>query len=120
MLVRDDAAVPPHPLPYPLDELLPPQVVSRQPLFRQLLFHYVLRRDSRVVHTRQPQRRVAEHAMPADQAVFDRRRQRVAEVQFASHVWRRHDDAERLLVRVDARSKVAALQPRLVQRPFHL
>ena len=114
-----------HPLPDPLDERVAAQVVARLPLPRQLLLDHALRRDSGVVHARQPERRIAQHAMPAHQRVLDRERDRVAQVQCARHVGRRHDDRERF-ARLSARTcrilrrrrEPAALFPKAVDRLF--
>ena len=50
----------------------------------------------------------------------DRVLEGVPEVQLAGHVRRRHDDAERISSGLDARPKVAAVQPHLVQRLLDL
>ena len=112
-----------HPLPDPLDERIAAQVVARLAFARQLLLDHALRRDSGVVHAGQPERRIAQHAMPAHQRVLDRERDRVAQMQCAGHVGRRHDDRERL-ARFPARARrifrrrrePAALLPKAVDR----
>ena len=110
------------PLPDPLDERLPPQVVPGQALLGQLALHHVLRGDARVVHARQPERVVALHAPAPGQRVHQRVLERVAEVQGAGHVGRRDDDAERRLAGVlrPAGREVAAVDPPLVERAFYL
>jgi hypothetical protein len=61
---------------------------------RQLPDHYALRRNSRVVCSRQVQRVVTAHAMPARQNVDFRVVQHVANVQHPGHIRRRNDDGE--------------------------
>jgi hypothetical protein len=101
------------PLPHPLDELLPAQVVAGHPLACELTFDDVLRGDAGVVHARQPQRGVALHPPSADQRVLDRVVERVPNVQRPGDVRWRNDDAERLAV---ARGlEYAGLYPTLVQ-----
>ena len=81
------------PLPHPLDERLPAQVVPARALLGQLALDHVLGGDARVVHAGQPQRDVALHPAPPDQRVDQRVVERVAHVQGAGHVRRRDHDA---------------------------
>ena len=73
------------------------------PLGGQLALDHHLGGDAGVVGARQPQRRLAAHALEADQHVLQRVVQRVADVQRAGDVRRRDDDRERL-ARPDRRS----------------
>ena len=111
VLVHDDVAILVHPLPHPLQEALPAQLLARLTLLGQLLLHNPLRRDARVVFSRQPECGFAAHAVPTHQRVGDGSDQRMAQVQLTGHVGRRHDDAEGLLAIVRAGSKPAALFP---------
>ena len=98
-LVRDGVGVVALPLPHLLHEGVAAQVVARLALvLHQLLLHHNLCRDARVIHTRDPQRLAAAHALPANDRVLDGVRQRVAEVQRARDVGRRNHHDE-LLVR---------------------
>ena len=61
-----------------------------------------------------------QHAVPANQGVLDRGGQRVANVQLAGHVRRRHGHHEgRLTDRARARLEVAAFLPTLIGRLLH-
>ncbi|MBT9163229.1 MAG: hypothetical protein DDT24_00133 [Chloroflexi bacterium] len=73
-----------------------------------------------MVDSREPQGRIAFHAMPAGQYIFQCGRQGMTEVKLAGDVGRRHDDNEGLLLRVDPGSKVAPLQPELIPLAFDL
>ena len=110
------------PLPDPLDEGLPAEVVPGQALLGQLPLHHVLGGDAGVVHARQPERVVALHAPAPGQRVHQRVLERVAEVQRAGDVGRRDDDAERRLAGVlrPAGREVAPVDPPLVERAFYL
>ena len=110
------------PLPDPLDEGLPAQVMAGQALPGQLSLHDVLRGDAGVVHTRKPQRVVALHSPAPGQRVHQRVFERVAEVQRTGDVGGRDDDAERGLAGVlrPAGREVAAVDPPLVERAFYL
>ncbi len=119
MLLVDDAAVAVDPLPHPLQEPLAAQVVAGQPLLGQHALDHELRGDAGVVAARQPEGGIAEHTVPADEAVLDRSGQGVAEVQLAGHVRRRHDHGKRLTRRVDARLEVAGVLPARVPFVFH-
>ncbi len=126
-LGQDPAAVLALPLPDPLDERLPAEVVPGQALLGELALDDVLGGDAGVVHAGQPQRAVALHAAAADEDVAQRVVQRVADVQDARYVRRREHD--RVARRVGVRSRyvvqslrreVAGLLPVLVTAGFHL
>ena len=82
------------PLPDPLHELLPAQVVPAQALPGELALDHVLGGDARVVHAGQPQRGVPLHPAAPDQRVHQGVVERVADVQRAGDVGRRDDDGE--------------------------
>ena len=89
--------------------------LAREPLLRERFLDDVLRRDARVVVPGLPQRVEAAHAVPADQHVLQRAVQRVADVQPAGDVRRRHADHERSLVARAGAGRVQALGlPRLL------
>ena len=114
-LAHDRAARLLEPLPRPLDECVAPDVVARQPSRRERLLDDVLRRDARVVVAGLPERVEAAHAVPADQHVLQGAVQRVADVQPAGDVRRRHADHERSLVARAGAGRVQALGlPRLL------
>ena len=108
------------PLPDPLHEPLPAQVVAAQAFLGQLPLHHVLGGDTRVVHAGQPQRGVALHAAAPDDRVDDRVVQRVPDVQDPGHVGRRDHDRERGRVAFRVGGEVAGLLPQGVARPLHL
>ena len=108
------------PLPDPLDEGLPAQVVAAQALLGELALDHVLGGDPGVVHAWQPQGVEALHAAPPDLRVDQRVVQRVADVQGTGDVRRRDDDAERGSVGFRVRGEVTCLLPAFVARPLHL
>jgi hypothetical protein len=70
-LAEDRAAGGRLPLPDPLDEHLPAQVVPGSALAGKLPLDHVLGSDSGVIHPWQPQRLVALHPAAPDQRVLD-------------------------------------------------
>ena len=85
------------------------------PSLRERLLDDVLRRDARVVVARLPERVEAAHAVPADEHVLQGAVQRVADVQPAGDVRRRHADHERSLVARAGAGRVQTLGlPRLL------
>jgi len=68
------------PLPDPLDERVPAEVVPGQALLGEFPLDHVLGGDARVVHAGQPQRDVSLHAAAPDQGVHQRVIERVAHV----------------------------------------
>ena len=95
-------------------ELLAAEVVAGQSLLGQLLLDHPLPGDAGVVRAGNPERGVAEHAVPADHDVFDGHEEGVADVQLAGDVRRRHDDHERLAVRSLTRLEIAGIVPAVV------
>ena len=89
--------------------------MSVDALFGELLFITHLSGDAGVVDTRQPQRGIALHAVPADHDVFERGSKGMAKMQFAGNVGGRHDDDERLL----AGSIFGEKYPCSIQNSYH-
>lgn len=108
------------PLPDPLDEGLPAQVVPGLALLAQLALDDVLRGDTGVVHAGLPQRLVALHPLAARQGVDERVLEGVPQVERARDVRRRDDDGVRRLVALRVRLEVTPLHPALVQRPLYI
>ena len=102
--------------PHPLEVALAAQRRAGFPFAGDDLVQHELRRDPRVVHPRQPERVVTEHAVVTDEGVLDRGRQGMTDVQRARDVRRWLGDHElpgawRCLLR---RRERAALEPALV------
>lgn len=119
-LPEDLAAVLFLPLPDALDERLTAEVLPRLALLGELLLDLVLRRDTRVVHPRQPQRLEALHALTTRQRVHERVLEGVPQVQRPGDVRRRDDDGVRGLVALRVGGEVTPLDPALVQLPLYL
>ncbi len=124
LVLREDAlTVATDETPGTLEERLAADVVAADSLFGQLALNQRVHRDRRVVDARQPQGRAALHAPPAHQDVLHRVHHRVAQVQLARQVGRRHDDCVRVatlwhLVRVHRRERTGLL-PACVRRSLH-
>src|SRR5204862_23157 len=73
------------------------RVVASQALFGKLTLDHQLAGDARVIASGHPERRLAEHPVPANHHVLDRHGEGVADVQLARHVRRRHRQHERTL-----------------------
>ena len=101
--------------PDALQEALAADVVARQPLGRQLPLDQRVHGDGGVVDAGQPEGRVAHHAMPANEDVLHRVHQRVAQVELAGKVGRRHDDHERVSLRVVVGGEISGLFPHAVE-----
>src|SRR6267143_1948775 len=82
------------PLPHAPFEFFASQLPVINSLLRQLPHHHPLRRNSRMIHSRQIQRVVPAHPVPSCQDVNLRVIQHVADVQHARHVRRWNDDGE--------------------------
>ena len=102
-------------IPDALDERLPAELLPRRPLAQELLLDDVLRRDPGVVVAGLPERVEALHPVPADEHVLDRAVERVAHVQRAGDVRRRHGDHERL---VAPRAGAGAEETFVLPRPL--
>ena len=91
------------------------------PLILQHVRHLYLCGDGRMVGTRLPQGLIPLHSLETDQDILHGIVQGVAHVQLTRHVWRRHDNGKRFLVRIYLRVKIAFIQPLLIQpvlQPF--
>ena len=108
-----------NPGPDALQELISPQLVPVQAFRRQLPLHHVLGGDGGMILAGEPERRLAAHAVPAGEDVFQGDEHGAPQVEVAGDVGRRHDDGEGLSLRVDARREVAALLPEAVQPLLH-
>ncbi len=96
LLLRGDAGVIfVFPVPDLADKGLATHVVAAAPLPLQHAFHHVLRGDARMVRAGDPQRRVTQHAVIADERVFDAVGDGVAQMQRTSDVGGRHGDDKR-------------------------
>ena len=84
------------PVPDAPHELLAPELLARQVHAPEHALDHVLRRDARVVGAADPERLAALHAAQADEHVLHRAVERVAHVQRAGDVRRRHRDHEGL------------------------
>ena len=110
VLLGDARARAPDELPDALDERFAADVVARDALGGEFALDKRVDGDGGVVDAGQPQRVVAEHAVPAHQCVLDGDGERVADVQLTGQVGRRHDDGERLIAAL--RAERAGLFPR--------
>ena len=120
LLLDDAAAVLAFPIPHPLQELLPAQVIAGQPLLgAQLLLHLDLGGDARVVGAGDPQGGVALHPLKADEDVLEGGVHGVAHMQLPCHVGGRHDDGKGLLFRVPVAPEAAVLLPGLIDPGLH-
>jgi hypothetical protein len=91
-LLDDLPAVELAPLPHPLDERGTAELLARAALRDQLLLDEALCRDPGVVGAEDPLRPLAAHAVGAHEHILDRAVERVAHVQRAGDVRRRHRD----------------------------
>ena len=122
LLLLDDAvAVLLLPLPDPLQELLPAQVIAGLALLdAQLFLHLDLGGDAGVVGAGDPEGGVALHPLEAGQDVLQGAVQRVTHVELAGDVGGRHDDGERLLLRVLHALEAVMILPHLIDAGLHL
>ena len=122
LLLLDDAvAVFLLPRPDALEELLTAEVIAGQALlFAQVFLDLDLRGDAGVVGAGQPQRLVALHPLEAGQDILQRAVERVAHVQLAGDIRRRHDDREGLLVGVRLGLEAVVVHPHLVDAGLHI
>ena len=113
----DDLAVGFHPFPHLIQKLLASEIVAIDAFGPEISLDDELPGDARVVTAGHPQAGVAEHAVPADHDVLQGDEQRVAVVQPASHIGRRHgNDKGRSFaeVRVRLRAEQIVLEPEVV------
>ena len=121
LLLHDAVAELVLPVPHPLQELLPAQIVAGQALaLAQLLLHLDLGGDAGVVGAGHPQGGIALHPLEADQDVLEGAVHGVAHVELAGDVGGRHDDGEGAFVRVAVALKAAVLLPHLIDAALHL
>ena len=122
LLLLDDAvAVLLFPLPDPLQELFPAQVIAGLTLLdAQLFFHLDLGGDAGVVGAGDPEGGVALHPLEAGQDVLQGAVQRVTHVELACDVGGRHDDGEGLLLGVLHALEAVMILPHLIDAGLHL
>ena len=120
LLLHDAVAVLVLPVPHPLQELFPAQVVAGQALLAQLLLYLDLGGDAGVVNAGDPQGVVALHPLETDQGVLQCGIHSVAHVQLSGDVWGRHHDGEGLFALVLLGVEVAALLPHVIDPGLHL
>ena len=121
LLLHDAVAILLLPLPHPLEELLPAQIIAGQALLdAQFLLHLDLSGDAGMVGAGDPQRGVALHPLEAGQDVLQCAVQGVAHVELARDVGGRHDDGEGLLLGIRIPVKAVVVLPHLVDAGLHL
>ena len=114
-LPRDARLVLVLPMPDPLEEFLPPQVVPGQALLlAQALLHLDLGGNAGVVGARHPQRVVALHPLVAHQNVLQGFVQRVTHVQLSGDVRWGNDDRKVLGPFVRVGREIALVAPALI------
>ena len=86
----------------------------------QLIGDLHLRCDRRMITARLPQCFIALHTLPADQGILQCVIEGMAHMQLTGNVWWRHHDGKRLLVRVDLRMEIVALQPHVIDAVLNL
>ena len=120
LLLQDDVAVLTAPGPDVLQERVAPDRLAVDAVLLELLLDDVLGRDAGVVEPGDPQGLEPPHPLVPDEQVLDRVLERVAHVEPAGHVGRRHRDHERLLFAGQHRVRVgvekAAVLPVAVPR----
>ena len=116
LLLLDDAgAVFGLPVPHPLQELLPAQVVAAEALVvAQLLLHLYLGGDAGVVGAGEVQGGIALHPLVADEHVLEGVVHGVAHVELAGDVGGRHDNGKGLLFWVANAPEAAVFLPLLI------
>ena len=119
-LLVDDAAGLFHVLPDAPDEGLAANVVAACALVQQLPLHHPLGGNPGVVGAGEPEGGDAGHAAVANQRVLQGLFQRVAQVQLAGDVGRRHDDDIGLLPGPWNGVEIVPVQPVLVNAPFNV
>ena len=118
-LLNDDSAVFVLPFEHALEKFFAAKIVATDAfVFLQPTFDRGLRADSGVIHPRQPKHFEALHPRASGENVLDAVIQNVAEGEHAGDVGRRHDDRERLLLRIRVRPEVVIVDPTLI--PFRL
>ena len=118
-LIDDAAAVLLFPFPGILQELFPTDLMLIDSLLFQHISHLDLRRNSRVVGSRLPQRLIALHALITDQDILHGIVQRVSHVKLPGYIGRRHHNGKRFLVRINFSVEILLLQPFLIDAILH-
>jgi len=98
------------PFPHMLEEGLAADLGALDALALQVALDHHLRRDPGMVGADHPQGVLAVHSRAADEDVLERIVERVADVEAAGDVGRRHDDGERFAI-VARRAEQAAILP---------
>ena len=119
-LVDDSGLVLLLPLPGLLQEALTTERMLIDASLLQLIGDLHLRCDRRMITARLPQCFIALHTLPADQGILQGVIEGVAHVQLTGNIWWRHHDGKRLLVRVDLRMEIVALQPHVIDAVLNL
>ena len=120
LLLHNAVAVLVLPVPHPLQEFLPAQVVTGQPLLgAQLLLHLDLGGDAGMVGAGHPQSGVALHPLEPGQDVLKGAVHGVAHVELAGDVGGRHHNGKGLFVGVAAALKAAVVLPHLIDPALH-
>ena len=102
------------PLPHMLEEGFAPDLRALDPLAGEVALDDHLRGDPGMVGADHPQSILAEHPLATGENVLKRIVERVADVERAGDVGRRHDDRPRLLVTAVVRAEQPAALPMLV------
>ena len=108
------------PFPDALFKFFAPQLPVIDALLRELPHHHPLRRNSRMVRSRQIERVVSPHSVPAREDVDLRVVQHVPDVQRPRHVGRRNDDREHQPGRIHIRFEQPFLYPEVCPARFDL
>jgi len=114
-LAGDLAAILGLPFPGAPQEFFTPNLLTAGALATQQLLDLRLSGDSSVIGAGKPQHRFAKHAVPARNHIFDRHKHRVAHMQLAGDIWRRHRHGKRFTVWIDMCRKEARTLPPIVQ-----
>ena len=114
LLLHDPVAEAVLPVPNPLQELLPAQVVTGQAFLPQLFLDLDLSGNAGVVYTGDPKGVIALHPLEANDAVLQGRVHCVAHMQLSGDIGRGHDDGKGLFVLIPLRVEVTTLLPHVV------
>ncbi len=108
------------PGPDAFGKLLTAKIVARQAFLLQLARHHQLRRDTGVIHSRQPQRAKSGHAFISGQHIHHGVLQSVAHMKRAGNVRRRDHNREngRVRILINLGSEIAALFPTRIVIPL--
>ena len=117
-LADDSCSVLFSPGPTMLQEFFSSDFILFDSLAAQMIDDLDFRCDCSVIGSGLPESLIALHSLPTDQNILHRVVKRMAHMQLAGNVWRRHDDRERLLIRIHFGVEVTAIQPLLVQPVF--